>query len=116
MSIPQFEVAANRFDGRAVVTVSGELDIATAPQLATVIALATGSRPAELWVDLTPTTFIDSTGLNVVSQANHRFDGPVTVICPPHVQRVFQIAGLDGVLTLQSTGSRSREDSQPAVS
>jgi anti-sigma B factor antagonist len=108
-------VSANRFGARAVVAVSGELDIATAPQLATVVALAMGSRPAELRIDLTATTFVDSTGLHVVSSANERFDGPLSVICPPHVRRVFEIAGLAGLLTLESHGSRGREDSTQAV-
>lgn len=127
-SPPPFAVDHRRFGDRAVVSVSGELDIATAPQLAAVLALAMGSRPAELWVDLTPTTFIDSTGLHVLAKTNDRFDGPLTVICPPgHVRRVFEIAGLAAQLTLddglaaarsrlESNGSRRRQDSTPAVS
>jgi anti-sigma B factor antagonist len=122
VSVPEFEVSANRFGARAVVAVSGELDIATAPQLSTVVTLAMGSRPAELWIDLSALTFIDSTGLNVLCGANDRFAGALMVICPPHVRRVFEIAGLAGLLTLRdatpgvgSNGSRSREDSTQAV-
>jgi anti-anti-sigma factor len=120
---PQFEIAANRFGPRSVVTVSGELDIATAPQLSAVIALAIGARPPELWIDLTPTTFIDSTGLNLLLQAQQRYDGALMIICPPgNVRRVFDVAGLSTLLplcdepaALQTSGSRSR-DSTRAVS
>ena len=120
MSVPQFEVAAKRFGPRAVVTVSGELDIATAPPLSAVIALAMGSRPPELWIDLTPLTFIDSTGLTVLSTAYARYDGALAIICPPgNVRRVFEIAGLAAFLPLcdglESNGSESREDSSQAV-
>jgi anti-sigma B factor antagonist len=114
-SEPAFAVDHRRFGDRAVVSVSGELDIATAPQLAAVLALAMGARPAELWIDFTPTTFIDSTGLNTVCAAHDRFDGALTVICPPHVRRVFEIAGLTQFLALQSDGSKSREDTPQAV-
>jgi anti-sigma B factor antagonist len=114
-SEPAFAVDHRRFGDRAVVSVSGELDIATAPQLSAVLALAIGARPAELWIDLTPTTFIDSTGLNIVCDAHNRFGGALTVICPPHVRRVFEIAGLTELLTLQSNGSRIREDTPQAV-
>ncbi|HET8758777.1 MAG TPA: STAS domain-containing protein [Solirubrobacteraceae bacterium] len=118
--VPQFEVAAKRRGPRAVVSASGELDIATAPQLSAVVALAMGSRPDELCIDLTALTFIDSTGLNVLCQANDRYDGRLVIICPPgNVRRVFDIAGLAGLLPLcdglESTGSRSLEDSQRAV-
>jgi anti-sigma B factor antagonist len=120
VSVPQFEVAASRSGARTVVTVSGELDIATAPQLSAVITLAMGSRPEALWIDLTALTFIDSTGLHVLSQANHRYDGALAIICPPgNIRRVFEIAGLAAELPLcdglESTGSRSRGDSTPAV-
>jgi anti-anti-sigma factor len=88
--VPQFEVAAKRRGPRAVVSASGELDIATAPQLSAVVALAMGSRPDELCIDLTALTFIDSTGLNVLCQANDRYDGRLVIICPPgNVRRVF---------------------------
>jgi anti-sigma B factor antagonist len=119
---PPFAVDHRRFGERAVVSVSGELDIATAPQLAAVLALALGARPAALWVDLTRTTFIDSTGLNVLCAASDRCDGRLTVICPPRVRRVFEIAGLAGVVTLHdgpagvdSIESRSRDDSTRVV-
>jgi anti-sigma B factor antagonist len=120
-SEPVFAVDHRRFGGRAVVSVSGELDIATEPQFAAVIALALGGRPAELWVDLTATSFIDSSGLNLLRTAEERFDGPLVVVCPRHVRRVFEIAGLTRVMTLrdaplgvETNGSSRRENSQPA--
>jgi anti-sigma B factor antagonist len=125
---PPFAVDHRRFGDRAVVAVSGELDMATAPQLRTVLALAMGGRPAELWIDLSPTTFIDSTGLHVLLDIRQRFAGALAIVCPPgHLRRVFEIAGLTETLplchdvravraALASNEATSREDSTPAVS
>jgi len=120
---PPFAVDHRRFGKRAVVSASGELDIATAPQLEAVIALAMGARPAELWIDLTALTFIDSTGLNALREVHDRFDGALAVVRPPGpVRRVFEIAGLaamlplcDGPVSLESSRSKDAENRSQAV-
>jgi anti-sigma B factor antagonist len=47
----------------AVMTLTGELDIATVPQLAEAVESALAGSPAELVLDLRPLSFVDSSGL-----------------------------------------------------
>jgi anti-anti-sigma factor len=50
-------------DGRAQLTLVGELDIATTPRLEQAIDAALKDAPAELVVDLRQLSFLDSSGL-----------------------------------------------------
>jgi anti-sigma B factor antagonist len=53
-----------RRDGDAVtLTLTGELDIATAPRLEEALGSALAGKPAELTLDLRPLSFMDSSGL-----------------------------------------------------
>lgn len=83
--------------GLARVKVSGEVDIAVAPALAT--ALSTAAHDAEqVIVDLSGVTFIDSTGLHVIltAQDELRQSGGRLVLIrgPSQVQRLFEITGV----------------------
>ena len=58
--------ALTKESGHVLVTVAGEVDIATVPQLRERLAAPTASgRP--LIVDLDPVTFIDAAGLGVLA-------------------------------------------------
>ncbi|TYP90751.1 STAS domain-containing protein [Blastococcus xanthinilyticus] len=57
-----FDVQRTTVAGRPALTVRGELDIATAPQLAEAAEAVFAGSPAALVVDLTPTEFLDSSG------------------------------------------------------
>jgi anti-sigma B factor antagonist len=89
---------------RLVVRVAGEIDMATVPVLADAIDAAIGSGALELWIDLTPTTFMDSSGMNALLTAQvrlHALNRRLAVICPGGpVRRVFELTGLDGSLQL----------------
>jgi anti-sigma B factor antagonist len=58
----QFDLERTTVAGRPAVTVRGELDIATAPDLASVIESLLATSPRGLVLDLTPTRFLDSSG------------------------------------------------------
>ena len=63
----------------------GELDLATAPMLSKAANEELVLEPASLVVDLTPTTFLDSSGARTLAQlarraAEHRVD--LQVVCP----------------------------------
>jgi anti-anti-sigma factor len=99
---PPFEVTVQRDDELATITVRGELDLATAPQLSA--AVAEHHDAGLLVLDLTAVTFIDSTGVRLLIQTDRRCarsgsrlmvlagDGPV--------RRVLELCKLDGRLTL----------------
>ena len=103
-ALPSFEVTVQRYDSVATVAVSGELDLATAPRLS---AAAAEHGDAKLLVlDMTATTFIDSTGVTALLHADRRSARSgsrlVVVAGDGAVRRVLELCQLDGRLTLVS--------------
>jgi anti-sigma B factor antagonist len=102
--------------GLARVKVSGEIDIAAAPALAT--ALSTAAHDAEqVIVDLSDVTFIDSTGLHVILTAHdelRRSSGRLVLIPGPGpVQRLFEITGVAN--RLEFATDRGDPEASPAT-
>jgi anti-sigma B factor antagonist len=85
--------------GDARVVVSGDLDLATTPQLTSAIeALATnGAR--RIVVDLLDVTFLDSSAISALCLARQKLsaDGAALVLGPTSAQvdSVLRIAGVD---------------------
>ena len=96
---------ADRADGVTVVA-TGEIDLLAAPHLRTALLDATQSGSAEVAVDLSDTSFIDSTGLSVIVQAWRRAEADghrlVVVAASPPVTRVLTTSGLAELLGLDS--------------
>lgn len=106
-----FALVSARLSATAyVVEVGGELDLYTSPRLRSQIGELLGRGAKAIVVDLTETTFLDSSALHVLLDARTRLnaDGSeLVVVCPsPHVRRVFEVTGFDGLLRV----SRSLED------
>jgi len=89
-----------------VVTCSGELDAYTAPNLRETVH-ATRAATELLVLDLTATTFIDSSGLGVLVGAHRRMrerGGELRLVRPaPLVARIFELVGLEAVLDLRAS-------------
>src|SRR4029077_20037447 len=99
-------IAARHERGSPVVTVAGEIDIATATRLRErLFELAASSRP--LVADLDPVPFIDSAGLAALGGAANRaaaHGGSLHVVCArPQVRQLFRLTGLDRTLTTART-------------
>ena len=81
------------------VAVSGELDLASSDAVQDALDEAVEQASEILVVDLSETTFIDSTGLHAVIRCERRASaagiGVVVVGARPQVRRVFELAGLD---------------------
>lgn len=58
----QFDVERRTVAGRSVLTVRGELDLATAPQLRSAVEEVLAGPVRDVVVDLTTTVFLDSSG------------------------------------------------------
>ena len=99
--------------GHVLVTVAGEVDIATVPQLRERLAApAASGRP--LIVDLDGVTFIDAAGLGVLASAARRAaagGAGLHAVCARHqVQRLFTITGLDRQIPLARTVREARQN------
>jgi anti-sigma B factor antagonist len=99
-------------DGQAlVITVEGELDLATVPDLEEALRKAEGTDSAELVLDLEGLTFIDSTGIRALLMAakRDRDNGERLRIRPGkgQVERVLKLTRADELLPLA-------DDSGPA--
>ena len=97
--LPGF-AAAEHLDGRtSVVTVTGEIDLATVPSLEQQLLGAAEGGTGELIVDLTGCTFLDSRGLGALTRASARFarsDRPFALaLSNPNVLKLLRIAGFD---------------------
>lgn len=103
--LPQFRIDACVDGPITSVALFGEVDAATAPELAECLYELTGAGFDEVVVDLTGLEFIDSAGLSVLVGAHKqmRDAGTQLVIAspPPPTRRIFDISGLAGVLTIR---------------
>jgi anti-sigma B factor antagonist len=88
-------------DGGQVVSVAGELDIATAEQAYAYISEVIDSGPATVSVDLSGLTFCDASGLGVLAKiARHsRQAGRQLKLTSarPSLLKIIRLTGLDGV-------------------
>jgi anti-sigma B factor antagonist len=100
-----FEISDRKAgDDTHVVTVQGEIDLFTAPEFKQHVSAPIEAGVAHVVVDLTRTTFIDSSSLGVLIGAHRRLKlrgGSLVVVCNTDpITKTFRITGLDGVFTL----------------
>ena len=94
-------------DGATVLSVRGEVDLATAPILDKQISAVEAENPAEIIVDLDQVTFMDSSGLQVLlahilaAQNGNRIR---LTRGSPQVTRLFTVSGMLDQLPFISHG------------
>ena len=96
------------YDDAVVLTVGGEIDYGTSPQLKQRIDDHLKSDERHLVLDLSWTTFVDSTAIGVLMGASNRLReagrGALGVVCSnEQVLQIFQISGLESVVSLHRT-------------
>ena len=100
-----FSISTSDRDGRAVVLIRGELDLATAPDLEAALTERLDAGQ-DVVVDLRELEFMDSTGLRVLVSAHARVeDGAQSfLIVRPRpdapIAKILAIAGVESVLEL----------------
>src|SRR3954452_16066251 len=86
-------------DDTHVVAVTGEIDLFTAPEFKQRVSAPIDSGRTRLIVDLTETTFIDSSSLGVLIGAHRRLrrltGAMVIVFRGEPILKTFRITGLD---------------------
>jgi anti-anti-sigma factor len=97
-----FEVKVGDLEhGVRTISVRGELDLSTAPDLEGPLEQALESGEGSVLIDLTECEFIDSTGIALIVRAWQRLDGGEDsrnlVLCSQNeqVRRVLEITGLE---------------------
>jgi anti-sigma B factor antagonist len=114
-----FEVSVLNREGRTIVVVSGEMDLTTESRFRD--ALRTAQRgSAEVIVDLSRVTFIDTRGLSVLVGARRMAsDGQFHVVgATRQIRRVFEITGVGHFLSedgSETTLYRSLDDAIRAL-
>ena len=102
-----FTAQASDRDGWAVLTVHGEVDIATAPVLRERLHALLGEGQSHLVIDLDDVGFLDSTALGVLvgTLKRSRTDGgDVRLVCTqPRIRKVLEITRLDKSFELYET-------------
>jgi anti-sigma B factor antagonist len=105
ISNSNFSVDVREHGRRTVLAVSDEVDLATVPALRSALEAAFDSGAPEVWIDLTRTTFMDSSGLQAVFSAHARTQDAgrkLEIVCPPGpVRRLFDIVGYSERLRLR---------------
>ncbi len=98
----------------------GELDLSTAPRLKWMLIDSLQAGLSRLLVDLSRTTFMDSTALGVLVGVKRKLDVDerLAIICPRRdLLKIFEFAGMDGAFaifpTLEEALADVREDVAP---
>ena len=99
---PEFSCLTSLDHGEAVLAVTGELDMSTAPQLSRSLAAVLDRHPHRVTLELGGLAFIDSTGLTLLVRTSNRLKQDAGALhlahATPPVRRVLEIVGLDGLL------------------
>jgi anti-sigma B factor antagonist len=102
-----FGIVQRKLDPRtSLVSVEGELDLFTAPSLKRTLLDALQNDSSRFVVDLSLTTFIDSTTLGVLVGVARGLEEGVrlAIVCTrPNVRKIFEFSGLDGTFAIFST-------------
>jgi len=99
---------------RCVLRMDGEIDVLTVQQLRDAVDEALDVGALELWLDFTPTDFMDSTGLHALLEAHTRIGAlnrSLIVICPQGtpVHRLLELSGAGELIDLHpDVGSAQR--------
>jgi anti-sigma B factor antagonist len=106
-----------------VITIEGELDVATAPRLRDELHRVDREGAQEIIVDLLRVPFVDSVTLGVLVEASKRTKakgGTLRLVCGDRrTERIIEITGLDRVLRLhgnlrEALEARGRHGFAPA--
>jgi anti-sigma B factor antagonist len=94
-------------DDAYVISLTGEVDLYTAPEFKQQLLDVIGKGAKDVVVDFSNTTFIDSTTLGVLVGGVKRLrtnEGQLSLVCSDrNITKIFEITGLDRVFTIYPT-------------
>lgn len=98
-------VLVNRRDGVVVAAVEGEIDVSNAAEIGRQLFEAAPNDAAGLIVDLSPTTYLDSRGVQLLIELAERLrrrEQQIRVVAPEHsvIRRILLLTRLDTLIPL----------------
>jgi anti-sigma B factor antagonist len=88
-----------------IVRIQGEIDVATAPEMADSVATVLAHDPLDLVLDLTDTEFMDCSGVGVIVRARNHLPDESRVILrhpTPIIRQVFALLELDTAVVIEA--------------
>ena len=112
-----FDVKTDKVDDTTyVISLTGEVDLYTAPEFKQQLLDVIGQGGKDVIVDFSDTTFIDSTTLGVLVGGVKRLrtnEGQLSLVCSDrNITKIFEITGLDRVFTIYATRDEAVEQLQ----
>ncbi len=102
-----------------VVRISGELDVATSPLLASVLACAAAGGAGAVVVDLSDVTFVDTRSVGVIAAAYERLgfcSVGLTIRAPsPVARRLLELVGLTRLIEHEGPSGPSPRSGIPGA-
>lgn len=114
----ELTVTSRQEGASTVISVSGEIDVYTAPSLRERLNELVASGKYDLIVDMEGVEFLDSTGLGVLVGGLKRVrshEGALRLVCAQEkILKVFRITGLTKVFPILPTLADALADADPA--
>ncbi len=112
---PNVTIAAD--DGVVVASLSGEIDLSNAADITDALLGGVPNEALGLVIDLSEVSYIDSAGVRMLAELDHRLGWraqALRVVAPEESRsrRVLEIAGLERVLSLDTTVEAARTSVQ----
>jgi anti-sigma B factor antagonist len=103
----EFDIQEQLDGAVPIITVSGEIDVATAPQLRECLHKVIAEGQSTVMLDLLGVTFLDSTALGVLVGALKRcreLGGELhVVVADARIMKIFEITGLTKVFPISDS-------------
>jgi anti-sigma B factor antagonist len=118
-AMPQFDLSATTEGEWAVLAVSGEVDLATAPALRECLGELAAGGVRHVVVDLRQVSFLDSIGLGVLIAASRRLRGgepagSLRLVCTnERIVKLFVLTGLLGMFPMYASVEQARAAGDP---
>ncbi|WP_083983080.1 STAS domain-containing protein [Actinomadura hibisca] len=104
-SRPPADLTQERFPGHTLVTLRGEIDIASAPDLRERLRAVLGTAGPRVVIDLSGVDFCDVSGLALLVEARRQAGSlgtDLTLSAPrPQLARLLKVTGLDRAFTVR---------------
>jgi anti-sigma B factor antagonist len=103
-----FGVAVHAFGrGTFIVSAYGDVDLVTAPELEQELLETVNEGARRIVVDLTGTTFFDSSGVHALMRTGDRLQSrglQFGIVCAnPRIKRILEITGIDQAVGIHAT-------------